>query len=457
MTDPTFRWESTLPYPVEEVFAWHTRTGAFERFNPPWRPVRMVKAPRSLRDGETIEIALPLVGPVSLSWKLIHKDYRENEQFCDEQVAGPFAEWRHTHRFISQGTNSCTMRDEVHFRAPRGLSVVHPFVRKELSRLFRYRHHVLANDLELHARWKKEPRKTILISGSSGFIGSTLAAFLSTAGHKVLKLVRHPPLNESERSWDPTGGVLDPTVFEGVDVVIHLGGANLVGKRWSAEYKREILESRTQSSSLLCKTILQLSRKPEAVLMASATGFYGDTGERIVDESSSVGAGFLAETCAAWESSSLDALRDSTRLVHLRIGTVLNAAGGALKKMLPAFTFGLGGALGSGNQYMSWIALEDLLGVVEHAIYTTSMRGAFNAVAPESVTNNEFTKTLGRILCRPTVMRVPAVALRSIFGEVADAALLASSRVVPTRLLESRYQFLYPRLEDALRAECGYP
>lgn len=230
-----------------------------------------------------------------------------------------------------------------------------------------------------------------------------------------------------------------------------------MGKRWSAEYKREILESRTQSSSLLCKTILQLSRKPEAVLMASATGFYGDTGERIVDESSSVGAGFLAETCAAWESSSLDALRDSTRLVHLRIGTVLNAAGGALKKMLPAFTFGLGGALGSGNQYMSWIALEDLLGVVEHAIYTTSMRGAFNAVAPESVTNNEFTKTLGRILCRPTVMRVPAVALRSIFGEVADAALLASSRVVPTRLLESRYQFLYPRLEDALRAECGYP
>lgn len=456
MTDPTFRWESVLPYPVEEVFAWHTRAGAFERFNPPWRPVRMVKAPRSLRDGETIEIELPLIGPVSIPWKLVHKDYRENEQFRDEQVTGPFAEWQHTHRFISQGADSCAMRDEINFRAPWGLSVADPFIKKELSRLFRYRHHILANDLGLHARWKNEPRKTILISGSSGFIGSALVAFLSTAGHKVLKLVRHSPLNESERSWDPTGGVLDPKVFEGVDVVVHLGGANLVGTRWSLEYKREILESRTKSSSLLCETISRLSRKPEAVLMASATGFYGDTGHVLVDESSSVGVGFLAETCAAWESSARDSLMDSTRLVQLRIGTVLNAAGGALKKMLPAFTLGLGGALGSGTQYMSCIALEDLLGIFEHAIHTTSMRGAFNAVTPESVTNNEFSKTLGKILGRPTVMRVPAVVLRNVLGEVADAALLASSRVAPTRLLESNYQFLYPRLEDALRAECGY-
>lgn len=457
MTDPTFRWESALPYPVEEVFAWHTRAGAFQRLNPPWRPVRVVKAPQSLRDGETVEIALPLIGPISIPWKLIHSGYRENERFIDEQVAGPFAEWRHTHHFIAENSTRCTMRDEIHFRAPWGLSVANPYIYKELSRLFRYRHHVLANDLELHARWKNEPRKTVLISGSSGFIGSALVAFLSTAGHKVIKLTRRGTVDESERSWNPSVGSLDPEVFEGVDIVIHLGGVNLVGKRWSAQYKREILESRTRSSSLLCETISRLSRKPEAVILASATGLYGDTGERLVDESSPIGVGFLAETCAAWESSARDALMDSTRLVHLRIGTVLNPAGGALKKMLPPFTFGLGGALGSGNQYMSWIALEDLLGVFEHAMYTTSMRGAFNAVAPESVTNNEFTKTLGRILCRPTVMQVPAVALRGIFGEVADAALLASSRVAPTRLLESTYQFLYPRLEDALRAECGYP
>jgi uncharacterized protein (TIGR01777 family) len=408
-----------------------------------------------LRDGETVEIAIPLLGPLSIPWKLIHRDYRQNEQFCDEQVSGPFSAWRHVHTFIPNSTNSCTMRDEIYFRAPFNLSVITPLVKRELSRLFRYRHAVLANDLALHARCKNTPRKTILISGSSGFIGSALTAFLSTAGHKVLKLVRHQPRDESERAWDPKRGTLDAKVFEGVDVVIHLGGANIVGKRWSAEYKREILESRTQSSSLLCKTIAQLSRKPEAVIMASAAGFYGDTGGNVVDEHSPVGADFLAKTCAAWESSARDALNDSTRLVILRIGTVLNATGGALKKMLPAFKLGLGGALGSGNQYMSWIALQDLLGIIEHAVSTTSMHGAFNAVAPESSTNNEFTDTLGRVLHRPTAMRVPTKMLRLLFGEVADAALLASSRVAPTRLIESGYAFLRPELEGALRAEIG--
>jgi len=345
------------------------------------------------------------------------------------------------------------MRDEIFFRPPGGCSIINPFVTRELVRLFRYRHAILANDLALHARWNNAPRKTILISGSSGFIGSALVAFLTTAGHKVIKLVRHTPRDESERSWNPKLGTLDSAIFDGVDVVIHLGGASIVGKRWSTEYKREILESRTKSSSLLCSTVAQLSRKPEAVIMASAIGFYGDTGNASVDEHSGVGVGFFAETCAAWESSARDALKNSTRLVHLRIGTVLNAAGGALKKMLPAFSFGVGGALGSGNQYMSWIALEDLLGIFEHSIFTTSMNGAYNAVAPESITNSAFTKTLGRVLRRPTFLRVPAQALRVIFGEVANAALLASSRVAPTRLLESGYTFVHPELEEALRAE----
>ena len=189
--------------------------------------------------------------------------------------------------------------------------------------------------------------------------------------------------------------------------------------------------------------------------MASATGFYGDTGDNVADESSPAGAGFLAETCCAWEASARDALHDSTRLVFLRIGTVLNSAGGALKQMLPAFKLGAGGALGSGKQYMSWIALEDLLGIFEHAIYSPSMLGAFNAVAPESITNNDFTKALGRVLGRPTLMRVPAGALRIIFGEVADAALLTSSRVAPARLIKSGYTFLHTELERALRAEIG--
>jgi uncharacterized protein (TIGR01777 family) len=347
------------------------------------------------------------------------------------------------------------MRDEIHFTMPYGMGVGKFFVSRELSRLFRYRHIILESDMKLHARFNDSPRKTILVSGSSGFIGSALCAFLSTAGHKVIRLVRRPSQSPTERSWDPESQTLNPSVFDGVDVLIHLGGESLVGHRWSAEYKRRIVESRTQSSTLLCKTIAQLHLKPEVVIMASAIGYYGDTGETLVDERSPVGTGFLADTCKAWEASAHDNLHDVTRLVHIRIGTVLNAAGGALKQMLPIFKLGAGGVLGSGRQYMSWIALQDLLGIFEHAIYTPSMRGAVNAVAPEPVTNRDFTKTLGKVLHRPTIAPAPAFALRVAFGEMADAVLLGSSRIAPRALIESGYTYTLPYLEAALRCECG--
>lgn len=455
MDTPTFCWESALPHSPAEVFAWHTREGAFERFNPPWRPVRVIQAPSSLRDGSRVHIEVPLVGPFGISWKLIHKEYRESEQFCDEQTQGPFRSWKHYHRFITEPDQSCRLRDEIHFTLPYGMSLGLPFVRRELTRLFRYRHMILKNDLGLHARFKDVPRKTILISGSSGFIGSALCAFLSTAGHNVIRLVRRPSRNSTERTWNPESATLDPSVFDGVDVLIHLGGESLVGHRWTAEYKRRIVESRTQSSALLCRTIAHLERKPEVVIMASAIGYYGDTGDTLVDERSPMGTGFLADTCKAWEASAQDNLHNATRLVHIRIGTVLNAAGGALKQMLPIFKLGAGGVLGSGRQYMSWIALQDLLGIFEHAIYTPSIRGAYNAVAPQPVTNREFTKTLGKVLRRPTIAATPAVVLRLMFGEVADAVLLASSRVSARASVESGYTYTLPKLEEALRFECG--
>jgi uncharacterized protein (TIGR01777 family) len=244
-------------------------------------------------------------------------------------------------------------------------------------------------------------------------------------------------------------------VFDGVDVVIHLGGESLLGRRWTPDYKRQIVKSRTQSSALLCSTIAGLKRKPEVVIMASAIGYYGNTGDSVVDERAPAGKGFLADTCKAWEKSAHDNLQGTSRLVHIRIGTVLNAAGGALKQMIPVFKVGAGGVLGGGHQYMSWIALQDLLGIFEHAIYTTSMQGAFNAVAPEPVTNRMFTKTLGKVLHRFTFAATPAPVLRLIFGEVADAALLASSRVAPRALVEAGYTFTLPHLEEALRFECG--
>ncbi len=455
MKPPTFCAESVLPLSPAEVFAWHTQPGAFERFNPPWRPVQVIEASSSLHDGAQVRIKVPVVGPFGIPWNLTHRDYRENEQFCDEQVTGPFRSWKHYHQFIAEPDNSCRMRDEIHFELPYGIGLGKSFVTRELARLFEYRHMILKNDLGLHARFKDAPRKTILVSGSSGFIGSALCAFLSTAGHNLIRLVRRPAKDSTERSWSPESQTLDPSVFDGVDVLIHLGGESLVGHRWTAEYKRRIVESRTKSSALLCKTIAQLPRKPEAVIMASAIGYYGDTGETLVDERSPGGAGFLANTCKAWEASAQENLHEVTRLVHIRIGTVLNAAGGALKQMLPIFKLGAGGVLGSRRQWMSWIALQDLLGIFEHAIYTSSMRGAFNAVAPEPVTNREFTKTLGRVLHRPTIAPTPAVVLRLMFGEMADAVLLASSRVSPRALVDSGYTYTLPNLEAALRFECA--
>ncbi len=455
MNTPTFCWESVLPHSPAEVFAWHTRVGAFERFNPPWRPVQVIQAPTSLRDGSQVHIKVPLLGPVGISWKLIHREYREQEQFCDEQVRGPFRSWKHYHQFIAEPDQSCRMRDEIRFALPYGMSFAKPFVQRELLRLFRYRHMILKNDLQLHARFKDAPRKTVLISGASGFIGSALCAFLSTAGHTVIRLVRRPSQSPLERSWDPERDALDPSVFAGVDALIHLGGESIVGHRWTPDYKRRIIESRTKSSALLCRTVAQLERKPEVVLMASAVGYYGDTGDTLVDERSPAGSGFLPDTCKAWEASARDNLVGTTRLVHIRIGTVLNAAGGALKQMLPIFKLGAGGVLGSGRQYMSWIALQDLLGIFEHTIYTPSMHGPFNAVAPEPVTNREFTKTLGKVLRRFTVAPTPAPVLRLLFGEVADAVLLASSRVAPRALREAGYQHILPNLEEALRFECG--
>lgn len=455
MDKPTFCWESTLPFSPKHVFEWHTRPGAFERFNPPWRPVRIIKPPNSLRDGEQVAIKLPLLGPLSLRWNLTHRDFQENVQFCDEQIRGPFRTWKHLHRFIPEGTSSCRMRDEVYFTPLFGLSLLKPLVNRELKRLFHLRHMVLATDLTLHARWKEQPRKRILISGASGFIGSALTAFLATGGHSVTRLVRRPAAHTEERFWNPSSNELDPEVFRDIDVVIHLGGENLLGKRWSKEFRKKIVESRVTSSRLLCSTIANLPKKPEVVIIASGAGFYGDTGSTVVDESAPLGSGFLAETCKAWEDSARSFLNDTTRLVHLRIGTVLNAKGGALQKMLPAFSMGVAGILGSGTQFMSWVALQDVLGIIEHVMYTPTLSGPVNATSPHPVTNKEFTKTLGAVLHRPTLIPTPASLLRLLFGEVADEALLASNRVEPKVLLASGYQFVLPQLEEALRYECG--
>ena len=289
----------------------------------------------------------------------------------------------------------------------------------------------------------------VLVTGSTGFIGSALVSALTAAGHQVTRLVRKLA-GAGEVRWDPTAGAIDTGGLEGHDAVVHLAGENIAG-RWTAAKKQRIRESRVNGTRLLTEALAKLSRRPRALVCASAIGYYGDRGEEKLREGSPPGKGFLADTCVAWEAAAKPAADAGLRVVHLRIGVVLHPAGGALKQMLLPFKLGAGGVIGSGRQYMSWIALDDLIGIFQHALANDSLRGPANAVAPNPATNREFTKTLGKVLSRPTIFPMPAFAARLAFGEMADELLLASTRVEPARLAASGYSFAYPQLEAALR------
>ncbi|HEY0321015.1 MAG TPA: TIGR01777 family oxidoreductase [Pyrinomonadaceae bacterium] len=292
----------------------------------------------------------------------------------------------------------------------------------------------------------------ILVTGASGLVGSAVVSNLSARGDEVLQLVRTQPRDEAlEILWNPSKGIADASKLEGLDAVIHLAGEPIAEGRWTEEKKRRIRESRVQGTRVLAEALAGLERKPAAFLSASAIGIYGSRGSELLLEESAPGDDFLAQVCKDWEEATAPAARAGIRVVEMRFGVILSAKGGALAKMLMPFKLGLGGRLGSGNQYMSWIALDDVVGVVDHLLEKDSLTGPVNTVAPNPVTNREFTKAMGAVLSRPTLFPVPGFALRLVFGEMADVALLASQRVEPKRLKESRYVFKYPELKEALR------
>ncbi|MGA3166647.1 MAG: TIGR01777 family oxidoreductase [Terriglobia bacterium] len=295
----------------------------------------------------------------------------------------------------------------------------------------------------------------ILLTGSSGLIGQALIPFLTADGHQVARLVRSlGPAGASQILWNPSAGTIPRDSLEGFDAVVHLAGETVAG-RWTARKKARILESRAQGTRLLCESLAQLQHPPGVLLSASASGFYGDRGDEILSEASPAGSLFLSEVATAWEVATESAARRGIRVVNLRIGFVLSAAGGGLAAMLWPFKLGVGGRVGTGRQYLSWVALDDVLGAVRHALGTDALRGPVNVVAPHPVTNLEFTKTLGSVLGRPTILPLPAFAARLAFGEMADNLLLASTRLEPSRLLATGFRFRFPQLEAALRHVLG--
>ncbi len=289
----------------------------------------------------------------------------------------------------------------------------------------------------------------ILLSGSTGFIGSAALKHLNNAGHTVIRMVRHPvKAGDTSVFWDPSEGIVD-SLPENIDAVIHLGGENISG-RWSQKKKERIYNSRVKSTQLLAENIAKMSNRPRVFICASAVGYYGDRGDSALTETDTAGECFLSAVCEDWEAATGPAIEAGIRTVNLRFGMVLAKEGGALSKMLPAFKVGMGGVLGNGSQWVSWVSLVDAARIIKFALLTRSLEGPVNAVAPEAVTNRTFTKILGQTLNRPTILPVPAKMLRLIFGEFAEETLLASTRAVPEKLFNAGFAFKHPELRAYL-------
>lgn len=459
MAKATFTARSPLPASADEAFAWHERPGAFERLSPPWDPPEIVDRTGGIADGE---VTLRLrVGPAPITWRLAHRDYVPGRSFRDVQVEGPFKSWSHEHRLIPRPDGGCDMEDAVEYELPFGFigrSMQRTLIDR-LAQLFTYRHAVLAADLRSHARLPKRPLK-VAITGATGMLGRNLAALLSTGGHEVLRLVRpqtQPLRFEIGRAvaWNPADGTLDAAALEGCDALVHLAGRNVAEGRWNEERKRAIRDSRVDVTRALVAGLARLDRPPPVVVSASAIGFYDPSPDGERDESTPVGSGFFPDLVRDWEAA-CDPLRErGVRVVHPRIGVVLTPEGGALERMLPPFKAGVGGQIGDGTQWLSWIAMDDVLGALLAALGDANLVGPVNLTGPDPATNHTFVRTLAHVLGRPAVVPVPSAGVKLLFGEMGATLLLGGARVLPRALEAAGYPFRFPTLEQALRHELG--
>ena len=460
MSIETFQKRTRLAAPAALVFDWHLREGAFERLNPPFEPAQIVSRTGGIADGGRVKLRVPLgFGPLHQTWISEHRGFVPGVQFQDVQIRGPFAECIHTHHVAADGPDACYLTDTLEYRLPLGPlgGLGKAFVASKLQRMFDYRHRLMAADIAAHHNVPAGVTSMkILVVGATGLVGSALVPFLTTGGHTVYKLSRRNAGHDPKTLvWDPDTGKIPTGELEGFDAVIHLAGEGIAHGRWTAAKKARIRDSRVGGTSLLSGALAKLTNKPKHFLCASAIGYYGDRGDEICAESSAPGKDFLADVCQAWERATQPAVDAGIRVVNMRIGVVMSPQGGALGKMLTPFKMGVGGVLGSGKQYISCITIDDIVGAIHHCLTHEELRGPVNLVDPYAVTNYDFTKTLGRILHRPTIFPAPAFVLRMAIGEMADALLLSSTRVVPSQLQASGYQFRFPNLEAGLKHVLG--
>ena len=442
--------------------------GALGRLIPPWEPIRLLsKTSPGVELNSEVELSVPLAPPPFESgpfeklgrtvWHAKHIELSPPNSFTDLQLSGPFKRWNHQHLFREMENGTSQLRDCIDFELP-----FHPvstlfanwFVKMKLERTFRFRHARTENDLA-RLNTIKRSHDTVLITGASGLVGRNLKAFLETAGYTVLTLTRGETSGENEYHWDIHKKSFPLEALERADAVVHLAGENIAAGRWTDEQKQRIRQSRIAGTELLVAALSQVSDRPEVFISASATGFYGSRGDEELTEDADEGDLFVSKVAIEWEQETFKATELGIRTVVPRIGVVITPEDGALKKMLLPFLFGVGGPVGSGAQWMSCIAIDDLVYALQFLLEEKSAVGVYNLTSPEPLTNKQFTKALVRTIRRPTLIPAPPFALRAAFGEMADELLLASTRVLPKRLLEQGFTFTFPDIESSLAFSLG--
>lgn len=452
MKPDIFLKRSAFPASAEELFAWHMRPGALQRLAPPWEWVEVVD---DTPPGEGTRAVFRIkAGPFTIRWSAVHNGIEPGRRFIDTQERGPFSLWRYTHRFVPDGASSCTLEDEICYRlrgGPAGRILMDNYTREKLSKMFEYRHRIVREDI-IHCRARKP--SSIVVSGSNGLIGHSLVPYLTTQGHSVTRLVRSAPRRDDEAQWDPDRGILDCS-FEDTDAVIHLAGEPIGTGSWSAGKKSEIIKSRVTGTRLIARQCAACRKPPAVLLSASAVGFYGDRGDALLTEDHGRGKDFISGVCAAWEEAARPAIERGIRVVFMRIGVVLHPQGGALGRYLSPARLGLGGIMGSGRQYVSWISMDDMVGAIEHLLFDDMVSGPVNISAPEPARNREFVHALAGALGRPAAFSIPEFLVRRLFGQMGSEVLLASTRVSSKKLVDSGYTFRHGSLDSALRFLLG--
>ena len=464
---PIFERSTSIDCDRQDLFQYHSNPGALSRLIPPWEKVTIERRSDSLKVGSEVVIRNSLFG-LPIRWHARHTELHEPESFQDIQLSGPFRSWVHDHIFESIANGNSILHDRVEYETKFGVlgKLGLPLVRSKLSAMFAYRHLTTQADLRFQdflRQYSLGRTLRIGVTGSSGLIGRRLVDMLSVLGHQAIRILRPAstdpasdfPLCSQAVVWRPDNGFSDESLMNNLDAVVHLAGKGIASTRWTESAKQSIRMSRVEGTQSLVKDLCKLDSPPKGFVCASGVGIYGDRKSDVLDENAEIGEGFLANLARDWENSAMEFEKSGNRVAIGRLGMALHPLQGALAKLLLPFRLGLGGPVGSGQQFWSWSHVDDAAAGFLYLAANPNCSGIYNLVAPEQTDNRTFSKTLAKVVNRPSLLPVPTFAARLFLGEMADAMLLASTRANCRRLSDEHFPFRATRLEDCLRHILG--